>query len=593
MSLYLFAFPAAVGLIIAGLAVSIISFGLLWQQRTVRAGHLLAVSLWLTIWGAVINLGRLPVGAATIFALSIAIAYIWAAMRGLANESSEVALETDWLKQLAGRVDDMLWLISAESGTPLYVSPAYMQLTGKQSIDLYDNPNAWREMVHPDDAEAFSERFNMRDSAEKSIHYRIINANGESRWVRSHIWPQQDEKGQISAFAGVTTDITHEMQQASMPQQDVQQRLGALASGFANDFNSTLFSLMGQASLAKAKLADGHPAREHLERMLSTSNGAKQITQQMLTYAGEAPMETKRLNANLLVQDNRKALKRAIPRGVVLQTSLSRFLPMIEADESQIVLVLENLIANAVEAGARKIIISTAVETGLDADSAEYQHFGEPLTPDEYVTLTITDDGSGVDHNTLAQLFEPYFTTKPEGIGLGLSTALGIVRAHNGAIQVQAGRTNGAAFKLFIPISRKESVQANNMNYVMDSPPTHISSQVMIIDDEDTVTEVVADLLELEGISTLTSNDGSAAVELYQRRQNEIGLVILDLTMPGMSGREVFNALRKINPEVNVLISSGYGRKEVSRHIEPEALAGIIQKPFDVFTLVSEIRSHL
>ena len=219
MSLYLFAFPAAVGLIIAGLAVSIISFGLLWQQQTERAGHLLAVSLWLTVWGAVINLGRLPVGAATLFALLIAVAYIWASMRGLASNSSQTTLETDWLKQLAGRVDDMLWLISAESGTPLYVSPAYMQLTGKQSIDLYDNPNAWRELVHPDDAEAFSTRFDLSNSAEKSINYRIINADGESRWVRSHIWPQRDEKGQISAFAGVTTDITHEMQQASMPQQ--------------------------------------------------------------------------------------------------------------------------------------------------------------------------------------------------------------------------------------------------------------------------------------------------------------------------------------------------------------------------------------
>lgn len=599
MSLHLHAFPAAVGLIFAGLLISLTSLGLLWRHQTQRAGHLLAASLWLTVWGTIINLGTLPIVASVIFASSIAAAYVWAMLRNLDEELSlDVQLPSGWMTQLAERLDDMLWLVSAETGTPLYVSPAYTQLTGKESIDLYSNPNAWRDMVHPEDQEKFADRFT--GSAESSIDYRIINAQGESRWVRSHIWPHHDANGRVSAFAGITSDITDTFQQQAdpVPHTQIQDRLGALADGVAHDFNNALFSLMGQASLAKAKLTDNHPARVHLDRMLAASDGAKQITQQMLTYAGNAPKETRRLNLNLVIQDNRKELKRSISRGVVLQTSLARFLPMVDADESQLTTVLQSLIENAVQAGARKIVISTAVQSASAENSFltkddGWQSYGDPLSTGDYVSVSIRDNGSGIDSDTELRMFEPYFTTNPEGIGLGLSTTLGIVRAHDGAIRVQSEVGVGSTFQLLLPVSRNKTVQVNEMNFVADDPKTQLASQVMIIDDEYTVTEVVSDLLELEGIQTITSNDGSTAVEMYRRQQANIGLVILDLTMPGMSGREVFQALREIDPNVNVLVSSGYGRKEVSRHITPDALAGIIQKPFDVYTLVSEIRSHL
>ncbi|MGB1250273.1 MAG: response regulator [Candidatus Promineifilaceae bacterium] len=592
MSLYLYAFPAAIGLIVAGLFLSLISLRLLWLQQTERAGHILAASLWLTVWGAVVNLGRLPVLACAVFALSIAAMYVWAMMRGVAAAESNAMIQTGWIRDLAERVDDMLWLISAESGIPLYVSPAYMRLTGKESIDLYTNPNAWGEMVHPDDAETFATRF--AGSSEKSIDYRIITTSGESRWVRSHIWPQEDENGQVSAFAGITSDITERMRSPQLvPHTEIQNRLGTLASS-PNNFNGALFGRMGQGSLANTKRNKVSPAQPSLERMMPASSGTKQITQQLLAYIGEAPMTPRKLNANLMIQGHRKALERSVPTGVALQTSLGRFLPMIEADESQLMMVIENLITNAIEAGARKVIVSTSVESGLADDSAEWQQIGDLETDNDYVAISITDNGPGIDSQIEQHMFEPYYTTKPEGIGLGLSTTLGIMRAHNGAVQVKTELRKGSVFKLLLPtICRIEPVKANDMNLVIDIPTVKTASQVMIIDDEDTVTEVVADLLELEGIDTLTANDGSSGVALYQRRQDDIGLVILDLTMPGMSGKEVFEALRKINPNVNVLISSGYGHAEVSRHFPVEALAGIIQKPFDIFTLVSEIRSHL
>lgn len=174
---------------------------------------------------------------------------------------------------------------------------------------------------------------------------------------------------------------------------------------------------------------------------------------------------------------------------------------------------------------------------------------------------------------------------------IGLATALGTVRVHEQDRVRQIEVMD--PFRQNMSIHNSKAEEAVAMNLVAEPPQTDTATQVLIIDDEHTVTDVVADLLELEGIPALTSNDGADAVDLYRQHQDEIGLVILDLTMPGMNGREVFEALRGINPDVNVMISSGFGPKEVSRHIAPEALAGILQKPFDVFTLISEIRTHL
>jgi CheY-like chemotaxis protein len=237
-------------------------------------------------------------------------------------------------------------------------------------------------------------------------------------------------------------------------------------------------------------------------------------------------------------------------------------------------------------------MVGTGIHRITDEDCSYGQSGGEPLAGGSYVTLEITDNGIGMDASTLTRIFDPFFTTKPTGRGLGLAAVLGIVRGHKGELQVHSQVGNGTTFKVLLP------ALALNMTPAVLATANEVGRRgsqglILVIDDEAPVREAVADILGLEGITVLTAANGATGIELYRQSMDDVKLVILDLSLPGLSGAEIFRELRRMDPAVKVLLSSGYDQVEATRHFIGQGLAGFLQKPYESEGLVEKVRSYL
>jgi signal transduction histidine kinase len=375
--------------------------------------------------------------------------------------------------------------------------------------------------------------------------------------------------------------------------------LGVLAGGIAHDFNNLLVAMLGQTSLALAKLPLESSARNHVEKAVKAAERAADLTRQMLAYSGRGQFEIRLVNLNALIRENLHLFEVAVPKNVQLRAQPAEALPLIEADAGQMQQVIMNLIINAAEAiGERPGVVTviTGARTLHEDDSQQWQYTSEPLPPGRYVTLEVRDNGSGMDAETLSRIFDPFFTTKFTGRGLGLAAVLGIVRGHHGGLRVDSEVGRGTTFRLAFPAASTEdgTLQARaegeiSASVLSPQPP----ALILVIDDEQPVREAVTDILEVEGLRVLTAPNGAAGVALYRAHQTDIRLVLLDLSMPGMSGEETLRALRQINPVARVIVSSGYSEAEALQHFTGQELTGFIQKPYDAAKLIGEIRRQL
>jgi PAS domain S-box-containing protein len=400
----------------------------------------------------------------------------------------------------------------------------------------------------------------------------------------------------IRGVLGVTIDITDRVRaEEALRQAQKTESLGVLAGGIAHDFNNLLVAMLGQASLALAQLPPESPARSPIEKAVKAAERGADLARQMLAYSGRGQFERRPIQLNILIHENLHLFEVAVPKNVQLRMELAETLPPIEGDIGQMQQVVMNLIINAAEAiGERPgtVRVITGVEDVRAGDDRLWRYTDQPLAPGRYVTLEVRDNGSGMDAETLSKIFDPFFTTKFTGRGLGLAAVLGIVRGHKGGLLVDSAPGRGTAFKLFFPAGSSEAIQP----LPPDAAPrayAPASGLILVIDDEQPVREAVTDILELDGLQVITAPGGAAGLALYQERQADVRLVLLDLSMPGMGGEETFRRLRAINPDVRVLLSSGYSQAEATRQFVGQGLAGFIQKPYDAGTLVRTIRQHL
>ncbi|HLF27250.1 MAG TPA: PAS domain S-box protein [Anaerolineae bacterium] len=407
--------------------------------------------------------------------------------------------------------------------------------------------------------------------------------------------PLRDSNGEISGIIGVSTDITERARaEEALRQAQKMESLGILAGGVAHDFNNLLASVLGQASVALAKLPLEHIARTHVEKAVKATQHAADLTRQLLAYSGRGQFKLQPIHFNALIEENLHLFEVAVPKQVELRSALAEPLPWVEGDVAQMQQVIMNLILNAAEAIGEqpgRVTVTTGVQDVDSGDSQLWRVSGVPLTPGRYVTLEVRDDGCGMDAATLSRIFDPFFTTKFTGRGLGLAAVLGIVRGHKGGLTVTSEVGTGSAFKLLFPAGALEP--STPVGSPSEYRASGARSWVLIIDDEEPVREAITDILELDDLQALTAANGAAGIALYRAHQAEIRLVLLDLSMPGLSGEETFRELRQIDPDVPVLLSSGYSQTEATQRFASEALAGFIQKPYDANTLLIEIRRHL
>ncbi|MBN1654966.1 MAG: PAS domain S-box protein [Deltaproteobacteria bacterium] len=369
--------------------------------------------------------------------------------------------------------------------------------------------------------------------------------------------------------------------------------LGVLAGGIAHDFNNLLMVIIGNADLARRTLSPASPGQVFLQDIETASHRAAELCNQMLAYSGKGRFVVQTVDLNLLVEEMTRMLEVSISKKAVLKYSYAANLPAIEADATQVRQVLMNLITNASEAiGDRSGIIS--ITTGIMKCEQSYlsdTFLDESLREGLYVFLEVADTGCGMTEQVKAKLFDPFFSTKFTGRGLGMAAVLGIVRGHEGTIKIYTEVGKGTTVKVLFPASKLPVPIAQIQR---DSGPQwRGQGAILVVDDEDSVLVVTANMLELMGFQTLSAKDGEEALKIYRSREKEIVCVLLDLTMPHMDGEETFRELRRINREVRVIMSSGYNEQEVTQRFVGKGLAGFIQKPYHYEKLEEKLRAVL
>jgi signal transduction histidine kinase/CheY-like chemotaxis protein len=384
--------------------------------------------------------------------------------------------------------------------------------------------------------------------------------------------------------AGGSEAVERKQLQEQMLHAQKLESLGVLAGGIAHDFNNLLCGMLGSADLALFDLEPAHPARDSLEMVRDTAQRATELCRQMLAYSGKGRFEVEPLDVSRLIGDMAQLLRVSVAKKASLRLELQPDLPTVAADPTQLRQILLNLVVNASDSlggGSGSITVATGA-TQCDRGYLRSAYLNEDLPEGRYVFIEVADTGCGMDEETRLRIFDPFFTTKFIGRGLGLAATLGIVRGHNGTVKVYSEPRVGTTFKVLLPAITPSAVRSRS---------TAVAAQwrghgvVLLVDDERTVRTIGAKMLERLGFEVLLAEDGLVGVEKYRDHAGRIDVVILDMTMPGLSGEEAFGELRKIRSDVRVLLTSGYNEQEATNRFIGKGLAGFLQKPFQLTTL--------
>ncbi len=406
-----------------------------------------------------------------------------------------------------------------------------------------------------------------------------------------HVEPLRNSEGELEGAICMSLDITDRKQlEEQLRQAQKMEAVGRLAGGIAHDFNNLLMVIQGYADLLAERLPEGDPLRRNAEQIQTASQRATSLTRQLLAFSRKQMLAPKVLNIQSVVSDMEKILRRLIGEDVHLETSSSGDLGLVKADRSQIEQVVLNLAVNARDAmpdGGRLTIETANVE--LDAACS---HPPAVLSPGRYVMLAVTDNGCGMDAETQAHIFEPFFTTKEKGkgTGLGLATVYGIVKQSGGYVWVYSEPGRGTSFKVYLPRIEDETRSAT-----LDRKPAaralpHGSETILLVEDEKGVRELAREYLHTCGYKVIEAEDGHTALELAAMHAGTIHLLMTDVVMPGISGRELAERVKALRPGVKVLFMSGYTDQSVVRHGILETDAVLLQKPFTMATLAVKLR---
>jgi len=366
--------------------------------------------------------------------------------------------------------------------------------------------------------------------------------------------------------------------------------LGMLASGIAHDFNNLLVGTLGNADVLLAELPHDSPGRDMVKDIIAASNRAADLCRQMLIYSGKGHYIIQPLNLNNIVRGISDLLEVSLPKKIVLKCTLASQLPAIEADDAQLRQLLLQLVTNASEAiGEKAGIIKLA--TGMEFCSREVldeSHIGGNLPEGKYVYLDVSDTGCGMDEDTMAHIFDPFFSTKPQRRGLGLATVLGTVRALQGTLRVYTEFGHRSTFRLLFPVSDRPAIDVATRETLVAN--WRGSGTVLAVDDEEHVRKVARRILERAGFTVLTASNGLEALSIFRQKADMIDVVLLDLTMPIMSGSEAMHEILTLRPDAKVLISSGYTRQRVFSEMDQDAPSGFIHKPYSASQLMNAVR---
>ncbi len=470
-------------------------------------------------------------------------------------------------------------------GNFIFVNRYAYEATGYSPEDVKKGFNVL-QIISPEDREKAMNNIKevLTTGRQSGCEYTILRKDGTTFPVISYSSPIIIE-GKPAGLRGIVVDITEQKKaeeerrklELQLQQAQKLESLGILAGGIAHDFNNILTGILGYADLALMETAKDSPAKDYIQQLVISSRRAADLTKQMLAYSGMGKFLIRPINLSEAIKNMTKLLEVSVSKKCLLTYNLPEDLPIIEGDIAQIQQIIMNLIINASEAiGDNNGEIK--IETGI----INYDRIcvsgimAENLQKKDYVYLEIKDTGSGMTEELQNKIFDPFFTTKFTGRGLGLAAVLGIVRGHHGTITVSSKVGSGSVFTVFFPVSEKFEITGTGR----DRNNNHINDTVMVIDDEQTVLAVAEAMLKKLDFKVLTENDSRKTLDLFKNNKEKISLVILDMTMPYMDGSEIFKQLKKIKPDVKVILTSGYNEQAAINHFTEKDLAGFIQKPY-------------
>lgn len=406
-------------------------------------------------------------------------------------------------------------------------------------------------------------------------------------------FPITDKDGEVYAIGSIATDITDKRNlESRLRQSEKMQAVGQLAGGVAHDFNNQLAGIIGYADMIKEKSEENSSIREYVKYILTAAKRSSELTGQLLAFARKGKYQSAVVDIHNIIDETLTLLKRSINKKIVLKKELDAEIPFVIGDSTQLQNVILNLAVNSCDA------IDTSGEIKISTCSIMLdEHFcsrsSYTIKPGEYIQISVKDNGNGIPKDIQNRIFEPFFTTKEpgKGTGMGLSAAYGTIKNHHGAIVLISDENNGTEIKLYLPITKEKfkSIVDNGENEEVVKG----SGIVMVIDDEEVLRRMTSMMLPSLGYEVKDFEDGVKAVEYFRENYMNIDLVIVDLIMPKMDGKDVFKALMQIDPNVKVLISSGFSLDGDAQEMINNGAKGFIQKPYKKIALAKKISEIL
>jgi len=451
----------------------------------------------------------------------------------------------------------------------------------------------------PDTAEKMNritERLNETGKPENVADYDVIRKDGSNVSLELSVSLLKDQDGLPMGYRGILRDVSERKKteeekhklETQLQQAQKMESIGTLAGGIAHDFNNILMGIQGNASLMLLKIDSEHPNHEKIKNIEKYVQNGTALTKQLLGFARRGKYLLKATDLNEII-DKSSSLFARTKKEIRIHTDLYEDLWTAEVDRGQIDQVLLNLYVNAWQA------MSNGGDLYLQTENVILDRsYVKPYTvePGRYAKISVSDTGVGIDKETQERIFEPFFTTKEmgRGTGLGLASVYGIIKSHGGYINVYSEKERGTVFTIYLPASAKEVLIDEEGSPAMLIKGT---GTILLIDDEKMILEVGLELLEELGYTVLSAMSGQEAIDVFQKDQDNIDLVIMDMIMPGMGGGETFDRLKEINPEVKVLLSSGYSINGQATKIIRRGCDGFIQKPFNMNQLAEKIQKIL